>query len=184
VDLDFKKSIFFILLCLGCFFISPAFSIGSADDKMSPDAAIVLIKQKKYDEAVEILKNFIIRNPENSEAHYRLGMTYKTIGKINEALDEFEKAYELSNPTPVKDPVSIITSEKSQEQDFIDLADVYFENKNFNEALEYYDYALKVNNNTINARIRISGESLVVISNNNITSSAIGIIFVIFFMHA
>ncbi len=147
MDLCFRKSIFFILLCFGCFFISPAFSIGSTDDKMSLNDATVMIKQKKYDEAVEILKNFIIHNPENSEAHYRLGMTYKTIGKIDEALDEFEKAYELSNPTPVKDPVSTIASEKSQEQDFIDLADVYFENKSFNEALEYYDYALKINHN-------------------------------------
>ncbi len=61
-----KKIIFFLCICLSNY----AFTQDVIDN------AIQLVNEEKYNEAVRILEEFILREPENPHAYYLLGQAY------------------------------------------------------------------------------------------------------------
>ena len=54
-----------------------------------------LYKNDEDEKAAEVLKQAISHDPNNAEAHLRLGMSYAALGKETEAEDEYKKAVEL-----------------------------------------------------------------------------------------
>lgn len=54
-----------------------------------------LYKNDEIEKASEILKQAITSDPDNAEAHLRLGMAYAALDKKTEADDEYKKAIEL-----------------------------------------------------------------------------------------
>ena len=59
------------------------------------DQARELYKNDEDQKAEEILKQAITLDPNNPEAHLRLGMSYAALGKKTESEDEYKKAIEL-----------------------------------------------------------------------------------------
>lgn len=56
---------------------------------------LVLIQQKKYDEAIEVLQQLVQRKPENATAQEYLGFAYRDSGRKEEAAAAFARAEEL-----------------------------------------------------------------------------------------
>lgn len=56
--------------------------------------AYKLIKQSKYEEAIDLLKLSLKRDPSNVEAHRYLAYSYLHVGKVADALGEAAKAIE------------------------------------------------------------------------------------------
>ncbi len=48
------------------------------------------------DQAINIFKEIIQTAPDNVDAHYGLGLSYKAMGDMASAADEFQKALDLS----------------------------------------------------------------------------------------
>jgi len=55
----------------------------------------VLIKDEKYDEAIETLESCIKAQPENIEYRYRLAMAYQQMERYDETFAEFEEVFEI-----------------------------------------------------------------------------------------
>jgi tetratricopeptide (TPR) repeat protein len=61
------------------------------------DAAWVYSLARRNDEAVGILQRVIEIDPNFPRAHFRQGNIYEDEGKYHHAIDEYEKAVQLSN---------------------------------------------------------------------------------------
>jgi tetratricopeptide (TPR) repeat protein len=59
------------------------------------DRGRILTEQKRYDEAIAAFRRAIELDPEESDAHYRLGRVYQLIGKIPDSQKEFAKVSEI-----------------------------------------------------------------------------------------
>ncbi|MCE1188194.1 MAG: tetratricopeptide repeat protein [Ignavibacteria bacterium] len=59
------------------------------------DYGYMLLKQKRYDEAIQKFQKQISLNPENANAYDSLGDGYKAAGKKNEAIAAYKKALQL-----------------------------------------------------------------------------------------
>lgn len=62
-------------------------------------AGITLKRENRYDEAIEILKYEIGRNPNNAFAYVALGRAYEENNQLNLAKDAYEKAYQIAVAT-------------------------------------------------------------------------------------
>jgi tetratricopeptide (TPR) repeat protein len=60
----------------------------------------ILIKEEKYDEAIETLERCIDAQPENIEYRYRLAMAYQMTERYDETFAEFEKVLEIDPDDP------------------------------------------------------------------------------------
>lgn len=136
-----KKSLL-ISLCVLCGFLAFNPYVFCAD-KNKTDYSIGLdyMDLKEYTLAVKYFRQVITADPTNCDAHYNLGLAYKNLGMINEALAEFKKAFELTKtanknasaksepnqPAPVKAKIELPKID-SQMQDYLDMADIYFDN--------------------------------------------------------
>ncbi|UCG68222.1 MAG: protein kinase [Thermoplasmata archaeon] len=63
-------------------------------------AGAALFFAGRYEEAIEVLKMTITMNPSFHHAHYILGLAYRDISMDKEAVEEYEKAVDLSGGTP------------------------------------------------------------------------------------
>jgi tetratricopeptide (TPR) repeat protein len=59
------------------------------------DRGRILTQQKRYDEAIAAFRRAIELDPEEPDAHYRLGRVYQLIGKIGDSQKEFGKVREI-----------------------------------------------------------------------------------------
>lgn len=75
-----------------------AFSEEIQSEKVNFNIAVNNIQKGNYNSAIEYLIKVIKLNPNNSQAHYNLGICYKHLGNLNQAFDEFNKAFNLINP--------------------------------------------------------------------------------------
>ena len=92
------------------------------------DKWIILQKQKKYPEAIEQYKQYLLAFPDDANAYRNLGLVYKKQGNNDLALFNFEKSYS-------KDSSNIETKKE--------LAYSYHTKKDYTNALKFYDFALK-----------------------------------------
>ena len=78
---------------------SPSISAGTEQSKLQAqtlvDQARELYKNDEDQKAGEVLKQAIALDPNNAEAHLRLGMSYAALDKKTESEDEYKKAIEL-----------------------------------------------------------------------------------------
>lgn len=78
---------------------SPSVATGSEQAKSQAQTLVQqareLYKNDEDEKAAEVLKQAISYDPNNAEAHLRLGMSYAALGKETEAEDEYKKAVEL-----------------------------------------------------------------------------------------
>ena len=65
--------------------------------------AMQMDKQGNHDEAIELVKQIISKNPEteNSQAHMSLGMIYFRDGQYDNAIEEFGKAIAIKKKSPM-----------------------------------------------------------------------------------
>jgi tetratricopeptide (TPR) repeat protein len=56
----------------------------------------ILVKQRKYAEAQQILEKAVALNPESVKAHYQLGILWGRAGRQNDANKEFEIVKQLN----------------------------------------------------------------------------------------
>src|SRR5262249_32639822 len=62
--------------------------------------AILKQQQKKYDDAKVLLQKCLVYEPDNDQAHYRLGVGYFQKNDMNEALNSFEKSIAKNKDNP------------------------------------------------------------------------------------
>jgi Tfp pilus assembly protein PilF len=74
-------------------------------------------------------KRAISLDPNNPVAYHNLANTYKKIGRIKEAIEEYQKA---------------IAVDKNFIFSYLGLADLYFRNKNYSKAKEILEKALLI----------------------------------------
>jgi|GEM_PF-2400572 len=102
------------------------------------------LENKDYREAVKDFQKVIIISPNNYKAHINLAIAYKKLGRIKESRKEYStsarileqnKANKLKNQTNPIDP----------DQDYLDMGGMYYKTNQFETAIEYFNYALKIN---------------------------------------
>lgn len=98
----------------------------------------------KFNQAISYYKQALEMDPTYSEASVGLSVIYNDLGKYDEGKEVFQKAKSLLDKKTVsQDPyVSKIFSQKHEE-----LGDLYFQHKDFDEALVQYYRAQKLNDN-------------------------------------
>jgi tetratricopeptide (TPR) repeat protein len=86
-------------------------TVANTDPEQAKRQAESLVQQGKelykYDQdkqAVETFKQAIAQDPDNAEAHLRLGMSYAALGKETESDEEYKKAIELFKKRIQADP--------------------------------------------------------------------------------
>ena len=60
----------------------------------------ILLRARRYDEAIQGFQNLIKLQPDFSEAHFFLGQTYEMKGMYAEAIDEYQKTISIDGETP------------------------------------------------------------------------------------
>ncbi len=62
--------------------------------------ANVKLNAQKFDDAIQLYKEFLAENPDDAEARSRLGFAYLKTGRLDEATTEFQKALTLEPGEP------------------------------------------------------------------------------------
>jgi TPR repeat protein len=57
----------------------------------------LLVKQRRYGEAVSVMSNILSKNPSDSKVLLHRGLAYMHLGKASEAVADWERAAELGN---------------------------------------------------------------------------------------
>lgn len=94
---------------------------------MSNQEAIHLMKEKKYEQAVQTLTGVIEKNPQDPIGYINFGNLLIHMNDLNRALVFFEKAIEL-------DPQSATA--------YYGLGNLYYEQKNYEQAIENFQEAI------------------------------------------
>ncbi|MBU1112570.1 MAG: tetratricopeptide repeat protein [Candidatus Omnitrophica bacterium] len=112
----------------------------SSEAVLSADKLMILasqsFKNNKTEEAISLIEKSLNLNPENPEAHYRLGVIYAYLNNFPEAVTCFEKA---------------IAKAPSLTKAYINLGGVYGKLKDYPKALAVLNQALRLDKN--NAKI-------------------------------
>jgi len=165
-----NKFIFPFLLCA----IVASNSISSSAEeinieKINFELGISCLKQNDYRQAIKYFELVVQKNPKNIEAHYNLALAYKKYGMSEKSVSEFDRVVKLLNDPQnfeakgidinklrqenrilhsselASDKYELYSKVKSQENDYIDLGDMHFDNQQFETAIEYYNLALQIN---------------------------------------
>ena len=76
----------------------PASAYGGADGaSVQMDRANRAYLSRRYQEAVGILSRVLVNDPSNDAAHNLLGKSYHRLGKLQEAMDQYQLALKSSN---------------------------------------------------------------------------------------
>lgn len=118
------------------------------------DQANTMLKNHQYQEATSYLEEFVKSNPNNYKAFYTLGESYKALNNKDKAMECFQKAYSVSKNTypETQDTAEATTFNKTEppEQntdyanDYIDMGDMYYSKNDYENAIYYYESALKL----------------------------------------
>ena len=102
---------------------------GSTDPGFVPEEETANKEATEAQAAVSALELAVARNPVNAEAHYRLGLVLRRVGRKAEALEHLERTVQLGPVTPDK---------------LLDLGVAYADLSRFPEAEEAYQRLLAV----------------------------------------
>ncbi len=99
-----------------------------------------------YDKAEEFMRKAIESDPNESEYHFLLGYIYYRQRKLKLALDEHLSGERLSRGEDLNRSVA----------NYLGIANLYAELKNYDKAIEYLNKALAINKNNLLARFRLA----------------------------
>jgi len=138
-------------------------------EKINFELGVGCLKQNDYRQAIKYFELVVQKNPKNLEAHYNLALAYKKSGMAEKSVVEFDRVVKLlNNPQNFEskgidinklrqenrilhsnelasDKYELYSKVKSNENDYIDLGDMHFDNQQFETAIEYYNLALQIN---------------------------------------
>ena len=104
---------------------------------------IKLLNANKLNKACEFFKNYTDNKPNDPDGHYWLGLCYKRAGQNELSAYHLQKSFELSQVIEDIDIVEPIGFKN--QNDYLDIAQMYLENGDFNKAHTYVDMTLKLN---------------------------------------
>lgn len=114
---------------------------------------INLVNMKKYEEAAKFFEGYLKSNPNDSDGHYYLGICYKNLNQMQKSSNHLQKSYELSKNLEKINVAPISGYDSSTEDDYLDMANMYFDSANYKKALQYADLMLGINPNSVNGFI-------------------------------
>lgn len=121
---------------------------------------IELLNLEKTQKATDFFENYVNNNPNDPDGFYWLGYCYKKNNEEDRANYYLQKSYEMSQ---IREDITIIDSQiLSAQQDYLDMANMYLEGEDYNQAHTYANMALDINPNcaqayVIKAKIYITG---------------------------
>jgi outer membrane protein OmpA-like peptidoglycan-associated protein/predicted negative regulator of RcsB-dependent stress response len=101
-----------------------------------------------YEAGIDLLKKALDKDDEFVEAHQLIGDFYRRSGKSKEAVYHFKKALEIR------------PSENLNGLLFVDIGDLQMKNKEYDDAVKYFDKVLNSNDRGISPQIRAAAEEL------------------------
>lgn len=168
--ISIKKLVFSYLLCT--ILTSHCLSINAEEiniEKINFQLGVDCLKKNDFRQAIKYFVLVIQKNPNNIEAHYNLGIAYKKSGMAEKSVSEFDNVVKLLNDPKnsqaksvdinklrqenrilhsnelASDKYALYSKVKSQENDYIDLGDMHYDNQQFETAVEYFNLALQIN---------------------------------------
>jgi len=165
-----NKLIFSFLLCAIAASNTVGANAGEINiEKINFELGVSCLKQNDYMQAIKYFELVIRKNSKNLEAHYNLALAYKKSGMAEKSVVEFDRVVKLLNDPQnfeakgidinklrqenrilhsnelASDKYELYSKVKSNENDYIDLGDMHFDNQQFETAIEYYNLALQIN---------------------------------------
>ena len=104
------------------------------------DKGNLLIKEEKYDEALEIFEEFVDKYPEIYQVHLNIGTCYLKKGDLDKAEAEFKLI--LDKTTEVSDDYK--KNPQASLRAFAGLGEIYIQRENFETAQKYFTQALEI----------------------------------------
>jgi len=172
-DKKAKSKIILSLLLLFCISTSGCADVSNAEqiniEKLNFELGIDCLEKNDYSQAIKYFGLVLQKNPKNLEARYNLSLAYKKSGLLEKSVEESDKIVKLmsdsGNFAPEKIDINKLRADnkilhnnelasdnfalygkvKSQENDYIDMADMHFDSQQFDTAAEYYNLALHIN---------------------------------------
>lgn len=114
---------------------------------------IELVNNKKYDAAAKFFEGYLKSNPNDSDGHYYLGICYKNLNMLQKSSQHLQKSYELSRNLEKINVSPITNYDDSTEDDYLDMANMYFDSGDYKKAIQYADLMININPNSVNAFI-------------------------------
>lgn len=104
---------------------------------------INLVRNKNYLEAARFFEGYTGNYPNDADGHYYLGLTYKELGHITKSAFHLKRAYALANIT--SDVKIAPDTGEIQDEDYMDIAQMYYDEGNLEQALSYVNMAEDMN---------------------------------------
>ena len=130
-------------------------ALDSANEAALVGTGNSLFAEKKYDEAITYYDKALKINPKNTEALYGKGNVLFAQGKYKEAIEYYNKILAIkpddSNGKTKKEEAekSLAAQQTPSAEKLFQQGEVFFNEKNFDEALKYYNKALAVDQNHV-----------------------------------
>lgn len=142
-----KKKILIVFLAIFMMYVGNSVQ---ASPVWNIESGINLVNMQKFDEAAKFFEGYLKSSPNDSDAHYYLGLCYKNLNKMQLSLEHLQKSYELSKNIEKISVAPRYTADDTTEDDYLDMANMYFDSSNYTKALQYTDLILNLNPNSIN----------------------------------
>lgn len=139
----------FLVVCLALLIQTQGFS----SPLWNIETGVNLINSQKYAEAAKFFEGYIKSSPNDSDGHYYLGLCYKNLNKMDKSAYHLQKSYELSKNLEKISVAPKYTAGSTAEDDYLDMANMYYDSGNYIKALQYTDLILNVNPNNLNGLI-------------------------------
>jgi tetratricopeptide (TPR) repeat protein len=152
--------------------------IEQVDPSITKDTDLALIEEasqlfdeRKFDEALTLLQEFLANNPSAYHTHINIGDCYKEMGEYEKAEEEYDLALEgastdeelgeemMAKATAGKGDIYVRKGDLEKAQNFFEesikllpeneilpynVGEIYFANRKLDEAITYYDIAIKI----------------------------------------
>ena len=152
--------------------------IALVDESVTKESDLALIEEagqlyeeRKFDEALVLLQEFLTNNPMAYHTHINIGDCYKEMGEYEKAEEEYDLALEsaaadeesgeemMAKATAGKGDIYVRKGDLEKAQSFFkesiellpeneilpyNVGEIYFANQKLDEAIEYYDIAIKI----------------------------------------
>ena len=106
------------------------------------DAGVQMLKDENYIDAYNFFVSYINNNPNDEDAWYYEGLALSKLQSKQKARSSFQKSYEISSLKRNLDKLNF--EDTSNIEDYVDIAAMYFEQKNYKNALDYSNIMLEI----------------------------------------
>jgi len=132
-----------VLITLLLLFLCPLCSLKAVASNWNIQDGIKLIDEKKYSDAVRFFEGYVGSYPNDADGHYYLGLSYKSLQNLRKSSYHLRKSYELAGVT--QDIVIAPNTSDLPDDDYMDIAQMYYEDGDYKQALTYVDMTEKIN---------------------------------------